>query len=193
MKVANARVEKIEKLCSNMCGFKLIGYQGEYEFYCKNSLNRENWMRSLARVCVSVNIGSYYKFDKILGKGNFAKVHLAWRKDNNKIFAIKTIEKRKILEHPRNLNSMYLEIQVMRKLNHPNIIKLYEVYENEVYLHLVIEYLKGGEILQRLQNKGIYSEKDASLTIKCLLEALKYCHERNIIHRDLKPENLILA
>ena len=93
-----------------MSGFKLVGYKGEYKFYCKNLLNRENWIRGLSRVCILLNIGSNYKFGKMLGKGNFAKVHLAYRKDNNKMVAIKTIEKKKILEHRRNMNSMYLEI-----------------------------------------------------------------------------------
>jgi len=88
--------------------------------------------------------------------------------------------------------SIQKEIMLLRKMNHPNIIKLYEVYEDEAYVHLVLEYLKGGELFKYLQNKGLYSEKDASLAIRLLLEALDYCHSINIVHRDLKPENLIL-
>lgn len=128
----------------------------------------------------------------MLGKGNFAKVHLGQRKSDNESFAIKTIAKTKIFENPRNIQSLYKEINVLRKINHRNVIELFEVYENEMYIHLVIEYLKGGELFQRLQNKGTYSEKDASVAIKHILEALDYCHKRNIVHRDLKPENLIL-
>lgn len=78
-------------------------------------------------------------------------------------------------------------------INHPGVIKLFEVYENEQFIHLVLEYLKGGELFQMLQKKGQYSEKDASVAIKSILEALNYCHCRNIAHRDLKPENLILV
>ena len=106
---------------------------------------------------------------------------------------LKRIEKAKILENSRTIRSMYNEIVIMRKLCHKNVIRMYEVYENESYIHLVLEYLKGGELFQKLQNKGTYSEKDASVVIKCLLEALNYCHSINIIHRDLKPENLIFA
>jgi len=89
--------------------------------------------------------------------------------------------------------SMHREIMILRRIDHPHVIKLYEVYENDLYIHLVLEYLKGGELFQKLQSKGLYSEKDASMAIKYVLEALDYCHNRNVVHRDLKPENLILA
>jgi len=170
-----------------------MGYKGIKEFYCKTELGRDNWMRSLNKVCLLSNITANYNLGRLIGKGNFAKVHLAHRKDNNKVFAVKTTEIAKILQHPKNMKSISNEIQIMRELNHDGIIKLYEVYENMRYVHLVIEYLKGGELLQRLRSKGRYSEKDASLTIKHILRALDYCHKKNIIHRDLKPENLILS
>ena len=80
----------------------------------------------------------------------------------------------------------------MRVLDHPKVIKLYEVYENEAFIHLVMEYLGGGELFQQLQTRGAYSESDAATVMRCVLEALDYCHKRHIIHRDLKPENLIL-
>lgn len=96
------------------------------------------------------------------------------------------------MENWRNMISMEKEIGILRKLKHSYIISLYEVYENELYIHLVLEYLQGGELMTQLINKGAYSEKDASLVIKCVLEALDCCHSQNIIHRDLKPENLII-
>jgi len=97
-----------------------------------------------------------------------------------------------MLEHPRRLQALQNEINILRMLNHKNIIKLYEVYENDLYVHIVMEYLKGGELFKQLQEKGAYSEKDAALMFKLILEALDYCHERGVIHRDLKPENMIL-
>ena len=135
----------------------------------------------------------FYGFGKLIGKGNFAKVHIARRKNDNEVFAVKTIDKNNLLVNEKNLMSLQKEIEVLRKIDHPNVIKLYEVYENELYVHLIIEYLKGGELLQLIQRKGVYSEKDAATAIKCVLSALAYCHERFIIHRDLKPENLILV
>lgn len=191
----NPRLEETEteSESDNSCGFKLLGYKGSFEFIWYNVNEIEEWLKYLRKVCVALKLSHSYTFGRMLGKGNFAKVHLAQRKSDNETFAIKSIAKTKILETPRNTKSVYNEITVLRKITHSNIIKLFEVYENEVYIHLVIEYLGGGELFQRLQSKGIYSEKDASLAIKRVLEALDYCHKRNIVHRDLKPENLILA
>lgn len=186
-------MEKTEGESIEMCGFRLKGYKGSHEFFCRNPLNRENWIKSLSRVCVSLNITENYTFGKMLGKGSFAKVHLAWRKSDNRVFAIKTVEKVKVLKTQKTAQFLHNEIATMRQISHPNVIRQYEVYENDMYVHIVLEYLKGGELLQRLQNKGTYSEKDASVTIKCILEALSYCHSLNVLHRDLKPENLILA
>ncbi len=163
------------------------------EFYADSVFTQDEWVEKLRKTCISFNLSYRYSFDKLLGKGSFAKVHKAIKKRDGKEYAIKTIEKAKIFEHTRNLQSMEREIEILRMLNHPSIIKLHEVYENDLYIHIVLEYLRGGELFQQLQSKGIYSEKDAALVFKCVLEALAYCHERNVIHRDLKPENLILT
>ena len=117
---------------------------------------------------------------------------MAERKADNKNVAIKTICKSNLLKNDKKLLTMYNEVTILRQIDHPNVIKLYDVYENELYIHLVTEYLEGGELLQRLQNKGTYSEKDAAIVIRSVLKALEYCHKKNIVHRDLKPENLIL-
>lgn len=80
----------------------------------------------------------------------------------------------------------------MRRLDNNNIIKLYEVHENENFIYLVLELLHGGELFERIIKKGIYTEKDASILMSKLLCALDAMHVKNIMHRDIKPENLIL-
>ena len=87
---------------------------------------------------------------------------------------------------------MVNEIILMKILDHPNIIKLYEVYEGEYHIYLVMELLKGGELFDRIVKKGINKEKDACIIIVRLLSALEYLHGLGIMHRDIKPENLIL-
>jgi len=176
----------------NLHGFNLIGYMQSFSLYCPEAFQQEDWMKKLRKVCISFNLAYRYTFGKLLGKGNFAKVHRGTRKLDGKVVAIKTIDKIKILENPLNINSMAKEIEILRKLNHPNIIKLYEVYENELFIHMVLEYLKGGELFKQIQEKGIYLENDAACIFKCIINALNYCHIHNIVHRDLKPENLIL-
>ena len=81
---------------------------------------------------------------------------------------------------------------MLRRLNHPNIIALYEVYESGKYIHLVLPYLEGGELFERIKSKGLYKESDAVPVMYQFLSALAYLHEQRIVHRDLKPENLIL-
>jgi serine/threonine protein kinase len=85
------------------------------------------------------------------------------------------------------------EIEILRLLDHPNIIKLIEVFEDETHVHLVLEYLNGGELFEHIARVGTFLETDAINLMKCLLSALSYAHSLGIIHRDLKPENLILT
>lgn len=84
------------------------------------------------------------------------------------------------------------EIWILRHLNHPNIIKLYEVYESDRYIHLVLEYLKGGELFEKIQALGTYNEGDAAKFMRQLIDAIDYCGNNNVIHRDMKPENIIM-
>jgi serine/threonine protein kinase len=87
----------------------------------------------------------------LIGKGNFARVHLCRRKVDEAQFALKSVEKQLIRKSKRNASSILCEIDVLRSLNHPNIIKLYEVYESEKYIHMVFEYLEGGELFERIK------------------------------------------
>ncbi len=171
----------------------MYGYGKSHEFYCETQAAQEGWIKQLKKVCIFYNISHWYKFGRLVGKGNFASVHLAKSKETEGYFAIKTIEKAAVLKNIKTAQSLQREIEIMRRLDHPKIIKLYEVFENETFIHLVLEYLSGGELFQLLQTRGIYSEHDAATAMRCVLEALAYCHQKNVIHRDLKPENLILV
>lgn len=82
---------------------------------------------------------------------------------------------------------------MMRLLDHPNIIRLFEVYETDNHINLVLELLRGGELFDRICDHGSYNEKDAAIFMKNLLSALNAMHTKGIMHRDLKPENLILS
>ena len=88
---------------------------------------------------------------------------------------------------------MLCEIDILRVMNHEYVIRLYEVYESEKYIHLVFDFLEGGELFEKIKSKGLYKEKDAMTLMRNFLHALEYLHSRHIIHRDIKPENLILA
>ena len=93
---------------------------------------------------------------------------------------------------PRYLRAMHDEIDILSTLNHPNIIKLHNVYEDKSTLYLVMEECIGGDIFQRIVEKGQFTEQDAAKIIKQLLSALQYMHQENyIVHCDLKPDNIL--
>ena len=104
---------------------------------------------------------------------------------------MKTFEKARFLKDNKALLALDKEISLLRQMDHVYIMKLYEVYENELYVHLVLEYLAGGELHEHIRRRKKYSEVEARKLMRCVLEGLVYCHERQIIHRDLKPENLM--
>ena len=81
----------------------------------------------------------------------------------------------------------------MSQLDHPNVVKLIEIFDEDDYVYLVMELMQGGELFDRLVEKENYSEQEASEIIKPIVDAIRYCHSMNIIHRDLKPENLLFA
>ena len=85
-----------------------------------------------------------------------------------------------------------IEIDVLRRLNHPNVLELTEVFESGKYIHLVLPYLAGGELFEAIKNKGNYKESDAKNVMYQFLSALAYLHDNLVVHRDLKPENLLL-
>lgn len=86
---------------------------------------------------------------------------------------------------------MLNELDILQALKHPSIIDLYGIYEVDENVYLVLDYLKGGSLLEKIHKKENYCEGDAAKIIKKLLEVLGFCQERNVIHRDLKPANII--
>ena len=132
-----------------------------------------------------------YDVIKQLGKGGYGKVYEVRSKKTGELRACKHLSKLNI----KNLEKFRREIEILKKLDHPNIIKLYELFESERSLYLIMEECKGGEIfdriIQRIQTKQMYSEKDAAEIFEQVMSCIQYCHNQKICHRDLKPENLL--
>lgn len=87
--------------------------------------------------------------------------------------------------------ALQLEVEILSHLDHPNVVKLFEIYDEGDVLYLVMELMEGGELFDRIVEKESYSEMEAAETIKPIIDSIRYCHENGIIHRDLKPENLL--
>ncbi|CAN9497637.1 unnamed protein product [Ophioblennius macclurei] len=132
----------------------------------------------------------FYEIIRTLGKGNFAVVKLAKHKVTKTQVAIKIIDKTRL--NPSNLEKIYREVQIMKLLNHPHIIKLYQVMETKDMLYIVTEYAKNGEMFDHLTSNGRMSEDEARKKFWQILTAVDYCHRHHIVHRDLKTENLLL-
>ena len=79
----------------------------------------------------------------------------------------------------------------MNKIDHPNIIKMIDTYENKENFFIILEFMRGGELFERIVEKEYFSEKEAIKVLRILLDAVGYCHKKGIIHRDLKPENIL--
>jgi len=126
-----------------------------------------------------------------LGSGNFATVKkcaLKGQLDKGPWQAVKIIDKNKV----EDMGDIEREVDIMNKIDHENIIKLYEIFDESKKMNLVMELVTGGELFDRIVARGNYSEKDAANVMETLCKALKYLHDMNIVHRDLKPENILL-
>lgn len=145
--------------------------------------------RSSSRTSEEPHIGRY-RLLKTIGKGNFAKVKLAKHVPTGKEVAIKIIDKTQL--NPSSLQKLFREVRIMKMLDHPNIVKLYQVIETEKTLYLVMEYASGGEVFDYLVAHGRMKEKEARAKFRQIVSAVQYCHQKRIIHRDLKAENLLL-
>ncbi|XP_054154512.1 MAP/microtubule affinity-regulating kinase 3-like isoform X2 [Oppia nitens] len=144
---------------------------------------------SRSRTSEEPHIGRY-RLLKTIGKGNFAKVKLAKHLPTGKEVAIKIIDKTQL--NPSSLQKLFREVRIMKMLDHPNIVKLYQVIETEKTLYLVMEYASGGEVFDYLVAHGRMKEKEARAKFRQIVSAVQYCHQKKIIHRDLKAENLLL-
>lgn len=131
----------------------------------------------------------HYKFGKVLGSGSFATVKLAEHRDDNSKWAIKCIQKG-ALTHEDTL-ALEVEVSVLSKMSHPNIVQLREIFDCPKVFYLVMELMEGGELFDRIVEKEKYTEKEAQSVVRNLAEALDYCHDLKVVHRDLKPENLL--
>ncbi|KAG9159434.1 hypothetical protein Leryth_010993 [Lithospermum erythrorhizon] len=131
-----------------------------------------------------------YEVGKLLGHGTFAKVYLARNVKTNNNVAIKVIDKEKILKVGL-IDHIKREISILRRVRHPNIVQLYEVMATKTKIFFVMEYVKGGELFNKV-SKGRLKEDVARKYFQQLISAVSFCHARGVYHRDLKPENILL-
>ena len=131
-------------------------------------------------------------FSLELGKGSFGRIYLGKNKINNELCAIKTINKRQIYRIYGNYNIIYNEISIHSRCIHQNIIRLYNVYEDEDYFKLILEYASNGSLYDKIKKEKKLDEKTSYSYFIQILNAVCFLHLNNIIHRDIKPENILI-
>jgi len=168
-----------------------------YKFFSADKKTIENWATALRQVCVLTNFHEEYKALKMIGKGSFAKVYLVESKITKKHFAVKAFTKEgAIISNKNNAKpAMVNEIDIMRALDHENVIKLYEVFETEKSIYLVLELIQGRSLQEMLKKQVFkeeaYESKIAMIT-RQIFEGLTHLAARGVMHRDLKPDNILL-
>ena len=137
------------------------------------------------------SLTDYYKIIRVLGEGGFGKVYEVQSHKSKEYFACKKLSKNNLID----LEKFKKEICIISNADHPNIIKLYEVYESNRSLYLIMELCRGGplfkKISEKVHEKNMYTEKDASVIFHQIMSGIEYCHNHGICHRDLKPENIL--
>jgi len=126
----------------------------------------------------------------VIGHGHFGMVRVATKRNAPKgpKYAVKSLTKEKI---KTELHLLKREVAVLRIIDHPNVIKFHQVYEDEKYVHIVMEYCSGGELFERIIKKENFGEAEACRIMYKVLHAVNHLHDNQICHRDLKPENFL--
>ena len=129
-------------------------------------------------------VANYYIILKDLGHGSYGQVKKVKHKKMNEVRAMKITNK-------KSVSSKY-EIEILRKISHPNITNIFEIFEDSKKYYIIMEFLEGGELFDAITSIGSFSEESACQIMKQILSAIFYLHSSNIVHRDLKPENIML-
>ncbi|KAG0457081.1 hypothetical protein HPP92_022238 [Vanilla planifolia] len=132
-----------------------------------------------------------YELGRTIGEGSFAKVKFARNVETGDAFAIKILEKNQVLRH-KMVEQLKREISTMKLIKHPNVVGLYEVMASKTKIYIVLEFVDGCELFDKVKNNRRLKEDEARRYFHQLINAVDYCHSRGVYHRDLKPENLLL-
>ena len=172
-------------------GFSLISTKDKIDFYTSSEEILNQWVGHLSGLLIMTGFEYFFVVIKELGCGQFGSVYLCQEIETGQLRAVKKINKqslsRKVL-----LKYCYNEISIQKEINHPNVVKLFQIFESSDEIALVLEYVNGGNLYKKISNEEKLDEMEVMNFSKKLLELENYFSKLGIIHRDIKPENILL-
>ncbi|XXG45728.1 hypothetical protein AAC387_Pa02g0726 [Persea americana] len=132
-----------------------------------------------------------YEVGRTIGEGTFAKVKFAQNTETGQSVAMKVLSKNTVLKH-KMVDQIKREISIMKIVRHPNIVRLHEVLSSRTKIYIILEFITGGELFDKIVSQGRLRENESRRYFQQLIDAVDYCHNKGVYHRDLKPENLLL-
>ena len=175
-----------------MSSHSSVSYDANY--YMKESLKLSNYISKFYNKNKKYPNTSlqFYKYGRLIGQGAFGKVNLGLNILTGRIVAVKSFDKNNSELTGDNMKKILYETDLMKKLNHPNITKILEMFEDEKYFMIIMEYINGGNLFSFVKKRRKLSEKTAKFLFRQIILGIKYIHEQNIVHRDIKLENLLI-
>ena len=170
----------------------VIVYKSEKSYYFDNEDDFNIWFEKLNAAVQNKSLFDKYEVKQKIGKGKFGLVKFGINKETKQQVAIKIMAKKNM--DKSDLELAKVEIDILKIGQHPNIIKLYDIYENENYIYIIMEYCSGGDLLSYFEHYE-YELKETKVCeiIHKLSMAIYYLHSYGIVHRDLKPENILMT
>ena len=172
--------------------FVIVFPAKERKYYVIDEEEYKKWVKAIRKAVGYSNLNDIYEIKDVLGKGKFGLVRLGIHKESGRKVAIKIINKK--LVSTLDLEQVKTEVEILKIAQNPNIIRLYDVFENEKYIYIIMEFCGGGDLFSYIEKRGFQlKESRAAEIIHKLSTALYYLHQYGIIHRDLKPENILMT
>jgi serine/threonine protein kinase len=183
----------------NLLGAEVVGLEGPrritvmcpdrtVRLYTETAGEYYKWLDALQKAA-SRRIEDFYELGQSLGEGAFAKVLLGLDRSTLEKFAVKIIEKQS--DDELGLQFIWRELSVMKSVNHPNIVRTYDIFDTKNRLYIVLEYMPGGTLGEILKKLGRFTEAQARPILKDILSGVAYLHDKSIVHRDLKLKNIL--
>ncbi|KAB2030398.1 hypothetical protein ES319_D05G228900v1 [Gossypium barbadense] len=132
-----------------------------------------------------------YEIGRTIGEGTFAKVKFAQNTETGESVAMKVLDRSTIIKH-KMVDQIKREISIMKLVRHPYVVRLHEVIASRTRIYIILEFITGGELFDKLVHNGRFSEAEARRYFQQLIDGVEFCHSKGVYHRDLKPENLLL-